>query len=174
MSLGMSLNTFHTSQYVPLMFIQNIKKTIFFFSKFELTFFTQMKVGTYFILVSFMAHPMSFSAPFLDALDLHLDTCITHYVVPNFHFHPLSNCSKEKKRSFGVCCWCPSWCPFYPSSHLSSSFISPLSSRIIGPSLVCSLFTLPFFVVGFIYQLVFFLFVVSTPTSTTSQSLVCL
>jgi hypothetical protein len=33
---------------------------------------------------------------------------------------------------------------------------------------------LPFFVVGFIYQLVFFLFVVSTPTSTTSQSLVCL
>jgi len=102
MSLGMSLNTFHTSQYVPLMFIQNIEKNNFFFLNPELTFFTQTKVGTYFILVSFMAHPMSFLAPFLDTFDLHLDTCITHYVVPNFHFSSIVKLLKRKEKIF----WC--------------------------------------------------------------------
>ncbi len=84
------------------MFIQNIFKNKFFFSKLELTFFTQMKVETYFILMSFMAHPMSFLAPFLDALDLHLDTCITHYVVPNFHFWSIVKLFKRKEKNF----WC--------------------------------------------------------------------
>jgi hypothetical protein len=95
-----------------------------------------------------------------------LTSTLTHVLPtmlsPIFIFHPLSNCSKKKKKTFDVCWWCPSWCPFYLSSHPSSSFISPLSSHIIGPSLVCSFFTLSFFVVGFIYQLVFFLFVIST------------
>ncbi len=134
----MSLNTFHTSQYVPLMFIQNIEFFFFFFSKLDLTFFTQMKVGTYFILVSFMAHPMSFLAPFLNALDLHLDTCITHYVVPNFHFSSIVKLLKRKEKDLLVCvggvhlgalsiplhtCHHPSSHPYHPASLVDHLFV---------------------------------------------------
>lgn len=89
-----------------------------------------------------------------------LTSTLTHVLPtmlsPIFIFHPLSNCSKEKKRTFDVCWWCPSWCPFYLSSHPSSTFISPLSSHIIGPSLVCSFFTLSFFVVRLHISIGFF------------------